>query len=87
MTASVEPLPDDVALAYLDRLGLDLRPGEVDAQSLRRLQRTHLERVPWETLDIVRGRPPEIDPLASARRILGGRGGYCARVNLLARRA
>ena len=81
MTASVEPLPDDVALAYLDRLGLDLRPGEVDAQSLRRLQRTHLERVPWETLDIVRGKPPEIDPLASARRILGGRGGYCYHLN------
>jgi arylamine N-acetyltransferase len=37
--------------------------------------------VPWETLDIVRGKPPDIDPLASAERILGGRGGYCYHLN------
>ena len=41
----------------------------------------HLERVPYETLDIVLGKPPGIDPLASARRILGGRGGYCYHLN------
>ena len=72
MTANVEPLPDDVAVAYLDRLGLDLRPGDIDAHTLR--CSAHLERVPYETLDIVLGKPPGIDPLASARRILGGRG-------------
>ena len=40
-----------------------------------------LERVPYETLDIVLGKPPGIDLLASARRILGGRGGYCYHLN------
>ena len=81
MTTSVEPLPDDVALAYLELLELDLRPGAVDVIALGRLQRAHVERVPYETLDIVLGRPPDIDPQASARRILGGRSGYCYHLN------
>ena len=81
MTASVEPLPDDVALAYLELLGLELEQGAIDLTALRRLQRAHVERVPYETVDIVLGRPPGIDPLASARRILGRRGGYCYHLN------
>ena len=81
MSSTVEPLTDDVALAYLEHLGLDLRPGTVDVTTLRRLQRAHVERVPYETVDIVLGRPPGIDPLESARRILGGRGGYCYHLN------
>lgn len=78
---TVERLPDDVAFAYLELLGLELERGAVDAPALHRLQRAHVERVPYETLDIVMGRPPGIDPLASARRILGGRGGYCYHLN------
>jgi N-hydroxyarylamine O-acetyltransferase len=74
-------LRDDVALAYLDLLEVDLEPGAVDASALRRLQRAHVERVPYETLDIVMGRPPGIEPLASAQRIVGGRGGYCYHLN------
>ena len=81
MTITVEPLPDDVALAYLELLGLDLRPGAIDGAALFRLQRAHVERVPYETVDIVLGRPPGIDPLESARRILGRRGGYCYHLN------
>jgi N-hydroxyarylamine O-acetyltransferase len=77
----VERLPDDVARAYLDLLELEVAPGGVDAPALRRLQRAHVERVPYETLDIVLGRAPEIGPVASARRILGGRGGYCYHLN------
>jgi N-hydroxyarylamine O-acetyltransferase len=77
----VAPLPEGVARAYLELLGLDLDPGDVDLDALRRLQRVHLERVPYENVDIVRGIPPAIDPLASARRILGGRGGYCYHLN------
>jgi len=80
MTA-VEPLPDDVARAYLELLEVDLEPGAVDAPALHRLQLAHVERVPYETLDIVLGRPPVIDPQASARRILAGRGGYCYHLN------
>jgi N-hydroxyarylamine O-acetyltransferase len=78
---SVAPLPEGVARPYLELLGLDLEPGGVDHAALRRLQRTHLERVPYENIDIVSGRPPAIDPLAAARRILGGRGGYCYHLN------
>jgi N-hydroxyarylamine O-acetyltransferase len=77
----VEALPDDVAHAYLALLEIDAIPGEVDAAGLRELQRAHVQRVPYETLDIVRGRPPGIAPLASARRILAGRGGYCYHLN------
>ena len=78
---AVALLPDHLAHAYLELLGLDLRPGEVDSVSLAVLQRTHLERVPYETLDIVRGAPPGIDPHACARRVVGGRGGYCYHLN------
>lgn len=78
---TVDPLPTDVALAYLDLLEVDARPGAVDRAALCRLQRAHVERVPYETVDIVLGRPPGIDPLESTRRILGGRGGYCYHLN------
>jgi arylamine N-acetyltransferase len=77
----VEELPDALALAYLELLVCDARPGAVDADALRALQAAHVARVPYETLDIVRGRPPGIDPLASVKRVLGGRGGYCYHLN------
>jgi arylamine N-acetyltransferase len=77
----VECLTDNVAQAYLDRLGLDVRPGAVDADALRALQSAHVARIPYETVDIVRGQPPGIAPLASVERILAGRGGYCYHLN------
>jgi N-hydroxyarylamine O-acetyltransferase len=78
---TVEPLPDDLAVAYLELLELEVERGDVDAALLSRLQRAHVERVPYETLDIVIGRPPGIDPVASASRIVDGRGGYCYHLN------
>ncbi|MBT2446654.1 arylamine N-acetyltransferase [Streptomyces sp. ISL-43] len=45
------------------------------------LQRAHLERVPYENIDIQLGRPPGIDPELSARRFGAGRGGYCFHLN------
>ena len=54
------PLPDAVAHRYLDRLGIEVAPGDVDFELLTRLQRAHLERVVYETLDMVLGRPPGI---------------------------
>jgi N-hydroxyarylamine O-acetyltransferase len=45
------------------------------------LQRAHLERVPYENLDIQLGRPTTINPYESAARILSGRGGYCYHLN------
>lgn len=77
----MERLPDDLACAYLDLLGLEVARGEVDADALRALQSAHVARVPYETLDIVRGCPPGIDPIDSVRRVLGGRGGYCYQLN------
>lgn len=77
----MERLPDDLALAYLDRLECDLRPGGVDAEALFALQSAHVARIPYETVDIVRGRPPGIDPLGSVKRVLAGRGGYCYHLN------
>ena len=74
-------LDDSLATAYLERLGVDVRRGEVDATTLAALQRAHLAAVPYENLDIVRGAPPAIDPVSCARRIVAGRGGYCYHLN------
>jgi N-hydroxyarylamine O-acetyltransferase len=78
---SPERLPDELADAYLALLDVDAERGGVDEATLRQLQAAHVGRVPYETLDIVLGRPPGIDPIASVRRIVGGRGGYCYHLN------
>ena len=75
------PLPNDLAHAYLERLGVDVSRGNVDLDVLTRLQQAHVERVVYETIDMVLGRPPGISPLASAARILSGKGGYCYHLN------
>jgi N-hydroxyarylamine O-acetyltransferase len=77
----VPRLADEIAHAYLERLGVDARPGAVDVPTLRALQEAHVEHVVYETLDIVRGVPPEIEPLACVDRIVAGRGGYCYHLN------
>ncbi|MFG2293558.1 arylamine N-acetyltransferase [Streptomyces sp. NPDC048603] len=65
---------------YLRRLGMP-DPGKPSAGALFALQRAHLERVPYENIDIYLGRPPGIDPELSARRFAAGRGGYCFHLN------
>ena len=45
------------------------------------LHHAHLDRVPYENLEIQLGRPTSIDPVESARRIVSGRGGYCFHLN------
>jgi len=75
------PLDDATGYAYLELLGVDVRRGGVDAAALAALQRAHVERVPYETVDIVRGRPPGIEPISCVRRVLAGRGGYCYHLN------
>jgi len=76
-----ERLSDDRALAYLELLGVDTARGDVDATTLAALQRAHVTRIPYENIDIYRGRPPGIEPLACVERVLGGRGGYCYHLN------
>lgn len=66
--------------AYLDRLGVD-HPGEPSIDALRALHRAHVERVPYEVLDIQLGRPTTVEPLDSVDRVLRGRGGYCVQLN------
>jgi N-hydroxyarylamine O-acetyltransferase len=74
-------LSDRAAEAYLGHLGVDATRGEVDAATLAALARAHVARVPYENVDIYRGSPPEIDPLACVDRIAAGRGGYCFHLN------
>lgn len=72
--------------AYLARLGLN-RPDAPGFQTpsieaLRILHRAHVERVPYENLDIQLGRPTTISPSDSAQRIVAQRrGGYCYHLN------
>jgi arylamine N-acetyltransferase len=74
-------LPDQLATAYLEHLGVDIEPGGVDFDVLAALQRAHVMRVPYENIDIYRGLPPGIDPCDSVRRLVAGRGGYCYHLN------
>ena len=63
--------------AYLLRLGIDVPPPPtLDALFL--IHRRHLERVPYENLGIMLGRPPSVDAVASLERVGElGRAGYC----------
>ena len=65
---------------YLARLGLDRRP-EPTVDTLFALQRAHVERVAYENIEIHLERLTTVDPLESAARIVGGRGGYCFHLN------
>ena len=74
-------LSDQLANSYLEHLGVRAQPGDVDAEMLAALQRAHVMRVPYENIDIYRGRPPGIDPFACVERVVEGRGGYCYHLN------
>ena len=68
--------------AYLTRLGCAPLAGAAPSVSaLGRLHRAHVEHVPYETVDLVAGRPPGIEPRESAERVVSGRGGYCYQLN------
>jgi arylamine N-acetyltransferase len=72
---------DEVDVAgYLARLGLE-HPGPPSVAGLVRLHRAHLERVPYENLEIQLGRRTSVDPYESVTRVLRGRGGYCFHLN------
>ncbi|WP_043848348.1 arylamine N-acetyltransferase family protein [Amycolatopsis keratiniphila] len=65
--------------AYLARLGLEHEPPSLDA--LFRLHAAHVERVPYEDLEVQLGRVTSLDPAVSFGRIAAGRGGYCYHLN------
>lgn len=79
--AEARQLDSVLAGAYLGRLGFGERP-PATAETLRGLHRAHLERVPFENLDVQLGIPIELDAHAFAEQIaLGGRGGFCYQLN------
>ncbi len=66
---------------YLRRIGVD-NPGPPSIEALHALHQAHVERVPYETLQIHLGRPTSINPYESAQRIVTDRaGGYCYHLN------
>jgi N-hydroxyarylamine O-acetyltransferase len=72
---------------YLARIGHN-GPIAADLATLKALQTSHLEAIPFESLDPLLGRPVRLD-LASvqAKLVDGSRGGYCYEHNLLLRAA
>jgi arylamine N-acetyltransferase len=64
-----------------DLLRLGLVQAHPYAAALRALHAAHVERVAYETLQIWLDRPTTVDPLESAARVVGGRGGYCYHLN------
>lgn len=76
----VRPDPSADLSGYLARLGLE-PPARPDAQWLAAAHRAHMERVPYENLEIQLGRATSVDPAESIARIVRGRGGYCFHLN------
>jgi N-hydroxyarylamine O-acetyltransferase len=80
MTAAPAASPALVE-GYLRRLGLP-QPGPPSAENLRRLHRAHVERIPYEAIEIQLGRPTTVVARDSAARIVDRhRGGYCYHLN------
>jgi N-hydroxyarylamine O-acetyltransferase len=76
----VRPDPRADIEGYLARLGLE-RPVRPDVAWLFAVQRAHMERIPYENLEIQLGRATSVDPAESIGRIVRGRGGYCFHLN------
>jgi arylamine N-acetyltransferase len=76
----VRPDPSADLDGYLARLGLE-RPDRPDPAWLAAACRAHMERVPYENLEIQLGRATSVDPVASIARIAAGGGGYCFHLN------
>ena len=67
--------------AYLRRLGLQAPPA-TDLDGLRRLQRAHLEAVPFENSSVLRGEPIVLEEPRLVRKIVDERrGGFCFELN------
>ncbi len=82
LVGSAQPSPAPIVAAYLTRLGRpDLAGAPADLPTLVALHRAHVERVPYETLQIALGRPPAVDAASSVASVLRGHGGYCFHLN------
>ncbi|HEV2886389.1 MAG TPA: arylamine N-acetyltransferase [Jatrophihabitans sp.] len=65
---------------YLHRLGVP-DPGRPSVAALFALHRAHVERIPYEVLDIQLRRWTSVQPHHAVNRILRGHGGYCVQLN------
>ncbi|MEO7262052.1 MAG: arylamine N-acetyltransferase [Jatrophihabitantaceae bacterium] len=65
---------------YLRRLGIP-DPGQPSVAALFALHRAHVERIPYEVIDIQLRRWTSVQPHHAVSRILRGRGGYCVQLN------
>ena len=82
MSGSTAPTGFDRA-RYLDRIGA-AAPVRADLAALGVLMRAHLDRVPFENLDVQLGRVPPETVHAIFDKVVGrGRGGWCYEVNTL----
>jgi len=69
--------------AYLQRIGFTSTP-RLDFETLYALQRKHLQTIPYENIDILRGIPISLDIDDIFEKIvIRGRGGYCFELNAL----
>jgi len=69
--------------AYLGRIGFAGPVAPTEA-CLAALHQAHLASIPFENLDVVRGREIRLDlPSLEAKLVHGGRGGYCFEQNTL----
>ena len=71
---------------YVARLGIDRRGAAPDLAGLRAIHLAHLERIPFENLDIVFGSGVPHDQLVAVEKIIGiesgrSRGGWCFELN------
>lgn len=79
----MHPLSPEQQRTYLAYLDVP-RPTDTDRANLDRLIAAHLNRVPFENLDVLLGRPIDIDAEATFAKIVErGRGGYCFEANSL----
>ncbi|MDQ1720954.1 MAG: hypothetical protein QOI26_688 [Pseudonocardiales bacterium] len=65
---------------YLHRLSIP-DPGQPSVAALFALHRAHVERIPYEVIDIQLRRWTSVQPHHAVSRILRGRGGYCVQLN------
>ena len=71
--------------AWFSRIGHD-GSREPTMGNLRRLVTQHATAIAYESIDVLLGKPPSLDPkVLQAKMILGGRGGYCFEQNMLFR--
>lgn len=81
---SFEWLDQKQCSAYLERLGLSW-PRELSREFLDQLIRTHLEKIPFENLDLVKTHeviPTDLESIYN-KIVLNRRGGYCFELNAL----